>query len=89
MYTYYDWSIPGEKYKIKLNRITRELKGEFHHYASCEGCKTSIYKYSITLTKDEYKKVMKLWHDKDDLSPILETLCENERRGQQRQRKTH
>ena len=79
MYTYEDHTIPGNKYKIKLNTITKELKGEFHHYCSFEDCETSIYKYSITLTKDEYKKIMKLWNDKEMLSSILETLCENDK----------
>lgn len=79
MYTYTDQYAPSVTYKIRINKITKTLKGKFYHSCSAADCDSTTYKYSIKLTKDEYKKIMKLWDDKESLSPILESLCENDK----------
>lgn len=78
MYTYTDQHAPSVTYKIRINKITKTLNGKFYHSCSAADCDSTTYKYSIKLTKDEYKKIMKLWDDKESLSPILESLCEDD-----------
>lgn len=78
-YTYTEHYIPPVTYKIRINKITKILNGEFYHSCSAVDCNSSTYKYSIKLTKDEYEKIMKLWNEKETLSPILESLCENDK----------
>lgn len=78
MYTYTDQHAPSVTYKIRINKITKTLNGKFYHSCSAVDCDSTAYKYFIKLTKDEYKKIMKLWDDKESLSPILESLCKND-----------
>lgn len=77
MYTYNDGYAPGETYKIRINKITKVMHGKFKHQCSTVDNCDKTYRYSVKLTKDEYKKVMKLWNNKKTLSPILESICEN------------
>lgn len=71
------------EYLIRINKITKVL-----HVKVDKGCNGgaldvadcgSDNKYSIKLTKDEYKNIMKLWNDKRILSPILEDLGKNDK----------
>ena len=80
MYSYRDY-FPGVTYKIRINKITKVLYGNFYHSCSAADCEgtTYKYKYSVKLTNDEYKKIMMIWNDKKSLSPILESLCENDK----------
>lgn len=78
-YSYNDHTIPSTTYKIRLNKITKTVNGTFIHTSSAVEGKDTVYKYSVKLTNDEYKKIMKIWKDKDSLSPILETICENDK----------
>ena len=79
MYKYTEDYIPPVTYEIKVNKVTKVLTGTFYHSCSVVDCDGSTYKCSMKLTNDEYKKIMKLWNDKKALSPILESLCENEK----------
>lgn len=76
-YEYFDNYIPGETYTIELNKETKELKGEFYHACSAVDCDGDRYNYTVTLTDEELTKILKLWNYKDELSPILECICEN------------
>ncbi len=76
-YTYNDMRAPSTTYAIKINKYTKLLKGKFTHTCSALDCETSINKCNIKLTNDEYKKIRLLWNKKEELSPILERLCDN------------
>lgn len=77
IYEWSDFSTPGETYSIKINKNTKVLDGEFSYGCSAVNCEGYTKKYSITLTEEEYKKIMILWFDRETLSPILEILCED------------
>ena len=78
-YSYSDNYAPLTNYKIKINNFTKVMEGEFYHSCSTKDCNNKTNKYSIKLTNDEYKKIMKLWNDKETLSPILEELCKDDK----------
>lgn len=79
MYTYRAYPFPGVTYRIRINKITKVVHGYFYHSCSAADCEGKKYKYSVKLTNDEYKKIMKLWNDKDSISPILESICEDDK----------
>jgi uncharacterized protein YxeA len=78
-YEYRDYYVPGETYNITLNKKTKKLHGEFYHASSALGENGRKYKYTVTLTNEEYENIMKLWNDKETISPILESICEDDK----------
>ena len=78
-YFYSNDNAPLTKYKVSINTLTKKMKGEFYHSCSAVNCLNSTKKYSITLTEDEYKKIIKLWKDKETLSQSFEGLCADDK----------
>ena len=77
-YTYTELHFPPTTYEMEIKPIVRVLKGTFFDSCSAVNCEGSTESCFIFLTRNEYKNIMKLWDDKDILSPILQTLCEND-----------
>ena len=74
-YTYDDNDIPGSEYIVELSSASRKLNITVKNFCSAIDCDTKVTECSITLTKDEYNKVMSIWDDKENVSPILEKIC--------------
>ena len=77
-YTYTELHFPPTTYEMEIKPIVKVLKGTFFDSCSFNNCEGSTESCFIFLTRNEYKNIMKLWDDKDILSPILRTLCEND-----------
>lgn len=82
------WFIPMKRfnysdeygdYKVRINTITKVLYASFYHSCSYVDCFGSRNRYFIKLTEDEYKKIMKLWNEKEKLLLIFGHLCENDK----------
>ena len=48
------------------------------NFCSAVDCETTVTKCSVKLTNDEYEKIMLIWDNKRDLSPILNRICKND-----------
>ena len=78
-YEYNDKGIPGSSYKVKVNTITKKLSIETSLYCSTIGCEAEVNNCSIKLTSDEYKRALSIWDKQDSLSPILDSICANDK----------